>query len=134
MTSIYINYPVPHFTAYRGKRAADCWVQRKVNRRVIRISEDNYDDEMKPFLGQEFRFGATPAFNDLWLELDFGNEEYELQLGFKIQELLGVRYRPLQKAIWNVKGGDRAKCENLSLVQPWDNHLTAKRLEDPKAN
>jgi hypothetical protein len=38
--------------------------------------------------------------NDLWLELDFDDHEFELQIGHYLQRILGQRYRPLRDARW----------------------------------
>ena len=76
-------------------------MQEKSNRRMIRISTDSFSDAMRPFLVGEVPFAFTSELNDLWLDLDFDDLEFEKSLAEHIQRLLARRYSPLKSASWS---------------------------------
>jgi hypothetical protein len=98
MTSIYIDYPIPSFTPKHGIPAEDSRIHHKENQRVIRINAENFSTEIQPFILQQIKFSSTAGVNDLWVEIDFGDEQFELEIGKFIQRLLGQRYMPLANA------------------------------------
>ena len=100
MTSIYIDYPDPHFAARVGVTAAERFRHGDIQRRVIRITPQTFSEDVRPFLVREVPFGASSGLNDLYLELDFDNVEFEAAIGKYLQAILGERYRPLATAEW----------------------------------
>lgn len=100
MTSIYIDYPVPHFSLRRDQRSEDRYRRAKENRRLVEFTPETFSAAIAPFVNGEVRFASEAALNDLWLDLDFGDYEFEEAIGRYIQRLLGKRYRPLAGAPW----------------------------------
>ena len=99
VTSIYVNYPNPHFSAKPGP-IDERLRHDKPNRRVIRLTPLTFSKEMADFEAGEFRFAATSELNDAWIELDFDDSEFEMAVGRHIQRLFGRRYKPLANAPW----------------------------------
>ena len=100
MTSVYINYPNPHFSLEHARNVAERTRYEKEDRRVSRITPETFEIEMGRFRRAEVRFAASRDFNDLWLEIDFGDETFERGIAEYIQRLLGRRYGPLAHAEW----------------------------------
>lgn len=101
MTAVYINYPNPHFSVKHGKTAAAGFKHDKPSRRMVTIDRTTFAEAMSPFINGEFRFAAEADLNDVWLEIDFGDHEFELAIVKYVQRLLGSRYKPLANARWN---------------------------------
>lgn len=97
MTSIYINYPNPHFSAKPGP-VAERIRHEKPERRAILLSPSTFGPAMVEV--ESVLFAATAELNELWLEIDFDNPEFEMALGKYVQETLGKRYRRLAQAEW----------------------------------
>lgn len=100
MTSVYIDYPVPHFSIQHGVSATSRMRQIKPERRLITINLENLSLELARFADREIPFAAFAAQNDLWLDIDLGNEEFEIAVIKYIQFHLGKRYKPLATAQW----------------------------------
>lgn len=43
-------------------------------------------------------FNAQAGYNDMWLEVDFNNQDFETAVVWYIKELLGNHYRPFKLA------------------------------------
>lgn len=100
MTSVYINYPNPHLSVRHGISVDERIRHMKDERRVVRINSLNVSEALAPFIAKKVDFSATKELNDLWLEIDFGDEEFEEALVRYVQRLLGRRYRPIGEAAW----------------------------------
>ncbi len=100
MTSVYINYPNPHFSIEHGVTSLSRIRHEKDDRRLVTFTPHTLSSALLPFINAEVQFGASQAVNDMWLDLDFGNQEFEIALVKYIQTLLGRRYRPLADAPW----------------------------------
>lgn len=100
MTSVYINYPNPLFSLEHGQAVKERLRHDKTERRVFHIDPQTFSVEIARFQEGEVRFAASPELNDLWLEIDFGDESFERAVAEYIQRLLGRRYKPLAEAGW----------------------------------
>jgi hypothetical protein len=98
MTAVYINYPNARFTLHPGMPLASCVVQDKPNRKTIRITPDSFSAELPAFIDGQLQLAFTSEFNDTWIDLDFGDEEFEKSLAEYIQRLIGHRYSRLASA------------------------------------
>ena len=100
MISVYINYPVPHFSIRK-----DVYAETRIRKprdyvRIMRIDESNKDLLLLELGADSFRFTAKAGLNDLWLEIDLGGYAAEVAFLKVIQETLGARYRPIKTAEW----------------------------------
>jgi hypothetical protein len=98
MTSIYIDYPMREFCIRTGVSSAERFRHDKPNRRVVRLTSETFSQEIKPFLDRQVAFAASAELNDLWLDLHFGDEEFEKSVGLFVKRILGQRYRPIAEA------------------------------------
>jgi hypothetical protein len=95
---VYINYPVSRITIHTDSNCP--FVQNaKLNARRIKMVHSIKEAHN---LLETVRFAANRDFNDLWLELDFGNREQKIKFAEnEIKEILSKRYTPFGRATVN---------------------------------
>ena len=91
MLKAYINYPDPHVTVHFNPNCGNIQSQNKVNQRYHKINIETLSTELKKFKTKEHRFGAHP-YNDMWVEIDFQDQEFELAVLEYICVLLEKNY------------------------------------------
>lgn len=101
MIKAYINYPNPHVTAHLNPDCASIQSQKKKDQRYRRINIGTLSSELKKFQTKEHRFGTFPH-NDMWLEIDFWDQKFELAVLEYICHLLGKVYKPFKNVKPNV--------------------------------
>jgi hypothetical protein len=97
MIKAYINYPNPHITVHSDSACGNIKSQNKPDQRYCRINSRTISDELKKFQKHEYRFGATPSNNDIWLEIDFENQAFEMAIVEYVCHLLGKHYSPFAR-------------------------------------
>ena len=91
MLKAYINYPNPHVTAHFDLGCGNIQSQNKPNQRYQIIDIDNLSTELKSFKNKQHRFGTHPH-NDMWLEINFHDRDFELAVLEYICGLLEKNY------------------------------------------
>jgi len=71
---------------------------QKAGQRRLAINPATFAAEHGRLASAAYDFGSTAAVNDMWLEIDFGDRDFELAIVAFIQRLLGARYAPLGRA------------------------------------
>ncbi|MDB5243144.1 MAG: hypothetical protein JWP57_3769 [Spirosoma sp.] len=95
MTKAYINYPVPHIRSYSNTESAQIGKHNKADQRHIRIDIDTLSTELIRFSTGYYRFAAKTSSNDMWLEIDLNDSQFEGDVLRFIQRQIGQRYTPL---------------------------------------
>ena len=98
MIHVYINYPNPHFTIHTDPQCSRIQQGRKKHQRHLTINRDNFERVFTQLRNKDFRFAATPEFNDMWLDIDLEGREKEIPLVGEIKRVLSRHYRPFIKA------------------------------------
>ena len=93
MTSAYINYPNPHVTIHHESSCPQIQKMRKVNQRRIVLSRRSFDEGLRELHALKLR--AEEVYNDVWLAIDFGDQEFEDAVVRYTSGVLGKRYSPL---------------------------------------
>ena len=62
------------------------------------LTPSTFSTEIKAFVDREVPFAANAELNDLWLDVDFDDEEFEHSVAMYVKRLLGQRYRPIAEA------------------------------------
>ena len=96
MIKAYINYPQPHVTIHHNLYCGNIQSQQKPNQRYIKINSSSLDGELKNFRVKKYRFASNPDYNDMWLEIDFHNTDFEQKVLQDICQIIGNYYRPLK--------------------------------------
>jgi hypothetical protein len=94
MIKAYVNYPNPHVTAHFDPDCNSIQAQNKQNQRYVRIQIDTISKVLDNFNNTKYKFAAYPDRNDMWLTIDFGDQEFELATLEYICHLLGKHYKP----------------------------------------
>jgi ATP-dependent exoDNAse (exonuclease V) beta subunit len=95
MLKAYINYPNPHVTAHYDPNCANVQAQRKTNQRYCRINPATITTELANFRTQKYTFASYAEKNDMWLEINFQDQDFELAVLEHVCRMLGRHYRPL---------------------------------------
>jgi hypothetical protein len=95
MMKAYINYPNPHVTAHFDPGCSVIRAQHKLKQRYSRITVETISEELQKFQEKLYPFAASQEINDMWLEIDFDDRDFELAVLNMICKMLGTYYRPL---------------------------------------
>jgi hypothetical protein len=98
MLKVYINYPNPKISMHRDPSCGAIQKMSKSDQRLITINRTTISAELQRFGDKEYTFAANPAGNDMWLQIDFGDEEFESAVLRYVQNLIGKHYSPLAEA------------------------------------
>ena len=93
MLKVYLNYPNKRVTVHHDPHCSDIQKNRKRHQRYIPINITNIHHELQKFKNKRYLFRAESAFNDMWLEIDFQDEEFEMAVAGYIHRLLGQHYK-----------------------------------------
>lgn len=77
----------------------ECQAHKKSKQRVIYINIENISDVLKSFHNHKYRFGSVQELNDMWLEIDFGDNSFEIAIAEYILFLLGKQYKPFRDIV-----------------------------------
>lgn len=95
MTIAYINYPVPHIRSYSNPDSVQIGKHNKAGQRRIRIDFSTLSIELDRFSSGYYRFASKSGSNDMWLEMDLNDSQFEGDVLCFIQRQIGQRYTPL---------------------------------------
>lgn len=99
MIAVYYNYPNSGFTIHENCSVEKCQTHKKVKQRVLCIKKANLLENLKDFYNQKYRFGSVQELNDMWLEIDFGDNTLEIAIAECILFLLGKQYKPFRDIV-----------------------------------
>ena len=96
MINVYVNYPNSSFMIHSNIRCG--YIDRDTvnTKRTIKLNLKSFSDEITNFINQEYKFASTSSLNDMWIEIDFGDNEFEMGIVKYVQKLLGKYYSPLR--------------------------------------
>jgi hypothetical protein len=80
-------------------RDSDCGnvqAQRKADQRYCRIRIKTIAEELQNFKDKKYPFAANPERNDMWLEIDFNDQDFEMAVLEYIAGILGQYYSPFR--------------------------------------
>ena len=95
MLKVYINYPNPKISVHCDPSCGAIQKMSKADQRLVLIDRTTISAELQRFADKEYTFAANPAGNDMWLQIDFGDEEFESAVLRYVQHLIGQHYSPL---------------------------------------
>ena len=71
----------------------------KSGQRRVKIDRTNIATEIQNFGSKKYMFAAEPARNDIWLETEFADTEFETAVISYIHRLLGKQYSRMGRAV-----------------------------------
>ena len=93
MLKVYFDYPNARVSVHHDPNCSRIQVMHKLDQRQCRIDIASISAELQKFRSKEYRFASKPALNDMWLEVDFQDEEFEMAVLSHIRRLLGQHYK-----------------------------------------
>lgn len=97
MLRAYVNYPNPKVSVHRDPSCGAIQKMAKPRQRVVRIDPQSISAELQHFRAKHYTFAANPAGNDMWLEADFGDTDFEAAVIAYVHRLIGKHYSPLAR-------------------------------------
>ena len=98
MIHVYINYPNPHITIHNDPQCPRIKQGGKKHQRNLSVGIENFEKLLLRFRNKQYRFSATPEFNDMWLEIGLGSIDDEISLVKDVKAELARHYRPFAQA------------------------------------
>jgi len=92
MLKAYLNYPNSRVTAHFDPDCSNIQPHRKSGQRHTRIDIATVSEVLTNFRNGVYAFAANPERNDMWLEISFGDPEFEQAVLTHICGLLGMHY------------------------------------------
>ena len=96
MIKVYLNYPVPHLTIHGDPTCGEIGKMRKLGQREVLVTAETFTTALASL--EELPLAANASSNDLWLTVDFDDQQFEQDLVSYMHRLLGLRYKPLRGA------------------------------------
>ena len=97
MLMVYMNYPAPRITVHHDLTCGAIQKMAKTGQRRVRIAPETITVEFARFSRKEYTFAANQDENDMWLEIDFDDAEFERAVLKYIHCLIGANYTPLAR-------------------------------------
>jgi hypothetical protein len=97
MLRAYVNYPNPKVSIHHDPSCGAIQKNNKPGQRVVRIDAENISAEIRRFTTKGYSFAANPAENDMWLEANFEDADFEAAVIAHVHRLIGKHYAPLAK-------------------------------------
>ncbi len=98
MLHVYVNYPNSRIRLHGNGQCASIGQSNKPGQRWVQINPSTIVAELQRFRSGEYRFQSSAAANDMWLEVDFGDQDFERLVIDYLHRLLGTRYERLANA------------------------------------
>lgn len=93
-----MNYPDPKFSIHRNPMCAEVHKRGKTGQRHIRIDIDSVSTELRRFANKNYTFNSNAGSNDMWLDIEFDDADFEKSVLKYVRWLIGKHYAPLGKA------------------------------------
>jgi hypothetical protein len=101
-----IDYPTSHITIHRDPGCRHVAVGTSVHRRKIRLDANTFSTEVKKVSNGDYWLGSGGGLDILWLQVAFGDQEFELAVVRFVQRILARRYKPIREAKGEVCGDE----------------------------
>ena len=102
MLRVYMNSPASTFTIHSNRKCIYWARADSPGARVIHLREATLSAELQRCREKRYRFAARSGMNDIWLDADFGDREFELATVKHVRLLFGKHYKRLREATLRV--------------------------------
>ena len=93
MLIAYYNYPNAAVTIHADPRCGHIRSRQKEKQRSISISLGTLSRELGHVVNKEYQFGATAEINDMWVQVETGDRDFDRAVVDLIRSILGKRYK-----------------------------------------
>jgi hypothetical protein len=95
----YLNYPNAKVSVHGDLACGHIEQAHKLEQRSISLRHGTLGAELARFVGGEHQFASHSGANDMWLDVEFGDPEFEEAMVRHIHRLLAARYKPFQNCV-----------------------------------
>jgi hypothetical protein len=88
MIKVYLNYVQYHVTIHHDMACCNIQSNNKPDQRYVRINNDTITTVFQDFANRQHLFASTAERNDMWLEIDFDDVEFEEAVTEHIRKML----------------------------------------------
>ncbi|QRN83031.1 hypothetical protein JR338_11550 [Chloroflexota bacterium] len=92
MIAVYINYPRTRCSIHVNSSVEEKQRHDKKDQRILKINVFTISSYFEKFKKLEYRFEPSQEYNDMWLEVDFGDEAFEIAVAKYVLALIAERY------------------------------------------
>ena len=71
--------------------------QQHKSGQIVILNTSSLSAEIKQFAEKAYRFSAQAEVNDIWLEIDFNDSEFERAVVAHIRKILAEHYTPFSR-------------------------------------
>ena len=97
MLSWMLNSPAKKVTLRLNPTCKLIQVHHVKGQRVLRITKENLQREYFRCANKEYRFAAEPHLNDMWILIDLGSEQAEIEAAKMFKKELGVHFKRIRE-------------------------------------
>ena len=97
MLNAYVNYPKPEVSAHHDPSCRAIQKNAKPGQRLVRIDAPSIPAELQRFKVKGYTFAANRAGNDMSIEVDFEDADFENAVIACVHRLIGKHYSPLAR-------------------------------------
>ena len=92
----YINYSDPSITAHKFTACDDAKAGPDEKIRHVMLNPESISKELDRFINNKHKFSEETYMNDMWINFDFQDTEFEMALLGYIKKLIGRSYKYLK--------------------------------------
>jgi hypothetical protein len=89
MIAVYNNYPRKRCCIHLKSSVEENRKFSKNEQRIISITKDTISMELNEFMKKRYIFRSAALYNDMWLEIDFDDRNFEIAIARHIIKILG---------------------------------------------
>ena len=97
MLNAYVNCPDPKVSTHHNPSCREIQKNAKPGQRLVRIDATSISAELQRVKVKGYTFAANRARNDMWIEVDFEDADFENAVIAYVHGLMGKHYSPLAR-------------------------------------
>lgn len=98
MIALYLNSPAKNVRIHTNMACINIQSHHVAGQRVLKITSENLQREYYRCANKEYTFNAKAHFNDLWILIELGREEAEIEAAKMFKKEIGVHYKRIREA------------------------------------
>lgn len=96
MLHVYLYYPDPKISTHSNSECNEIQKMGKSDQRTHPINRDTISEQLRMIHAHErpYQFSSYSELNDMWLQVDFQDAEFEEAVVHHIHRLISQHYKP----------------------------------------
>ena len=98
MAYVYYNYPNSRVSIHSQPFCRFIQMMNKQEQRKCRIDAFTISAEFQKLINKRYLFQSKAELNDIWIEIDFENKDFEISVANYVLHILSQHYKPFAKS------------------------------------